>query len=271
MARLFPQNNFVPAKAGTGLRLVVAEAPGQEENLQLEPLVGGSGRRFDALCRAAGVRRNDLTILNTIQCQPPGNVYPTDADALSYISKPDADAAVAQCYRNHVLPILQSKPWKRVDLLGEKALYRLSGKHGIFENRGFPVSILDSGNRPIGLPTLHPAYVARDQIYSKVVISDLSKTLNLAPEYYRPFPSLEDVQAFIATEVCLDIETRYPSKEISMVGLSAKEYTAMTVPFNGAYKAEIRRILLNAETLIGHNLLQFDLPILCEALEIAYP
>lgn len=262
MAQKFPDNNFVPLKPGKGLRLVVAEAPGEQEAIELEPLVGGSGRRFDALCRAAGVRRDDLTLVNTIQCRPPNNLYPTDAAARSYISASEAEASVTQCYRNHVKPVLESRPWQRVDLLGDKALFRLSGKHGIFDNRGFPVGISDLGNRPLGLPTLHPAYVARDQIYAKVVISDLSKGMQLAPEKYIPYPGLDDVSSFKAKTFVFDIENDPRTLDIFCVGLSAAPYTAMCVPFRGAYIPELRRIFREAEAVIGHNSLQHDEPIL---------
>jgi uracil-DNA glycosylase family 4 len=267
----FPDRNFIPTLQGRSLRLVVAEAGGQEEEQQGTPLVGGSGRRLDALARRAGLRREDLTLANTLSCRPLDNLYPTDPDARSYCTASEGQAIVEHCYKNHLLPLLKSRPWQRIDILGDKALKVLTGLTGIMRYRGTVVPIKDLDGKLIGMPTLHPAFVSRNQVYSKVVIADLSKNLTLAPENYNLYPSLEDVQKFDAKTFALDIETKWGTEEITVVGLCAKEYTAMVVPFRGAYKPEIKRILLNAEQIIGQNLIQFDLPILCRALEIEYP
>lgn len=145
MRRLFPANNFVapkfPHKGKDLVRLVVAEAPGTEENSVGEPLVGGSGRVFNKLLERTGINRDGLTIVNCLNCQPPDNVFPTDPEARSYISKDDADKAVKQCLRHHVLPLLESRNWARIDLLGGKALHWLANKSPITIWRGSPVDI----------------------------------------------------------------------------------------------------------------------------------
>src|SRR5258708_40160427 len=111
----------------------------------------------------AGVKRESLTILNCINCRPPANLYPTDPAARRYISEPDAKAAVQECYRNHVKPVLDSRPWSRIDGIGEKSLRTLTGKtDGIMKWRGSPLPILgELKERVIGL--LHPSYLMRDQ------------------------------------------------------------------------------------------------------------
>jgi uracil-DNA glycosylase family 4 len=146
MQKLYPGNTFVvpklPVPGKDLVRLVVGEAPGETEAERGEPLVGGSGKVFDRLCAAAGISRDALTITNCIQCRPPGNVFPTDAAARSYISKAEGEAAVKQCIRNHVLPLLESRMWQRVDILGDKALRLLGQKQeGIFKWRGSPIEI----------------------------------------------------------------------------------------------------------------------------------
>jgi hypothetical protein len=136
MRRLFPDNNFVPPKMGPSLRLAVAEAPGAEEAAAGEPLVGGSGRIFDSLCRKAGVRRDDITIINTVNCRPPENKYPTDASARIYCTEGEGQEIVQHCIRAHVLPLLKSRPWTRIDLIGGKALYWLTGLLSVMKWRG---------------------------------------------------------------------------------------------------------------------------------------
>lgn len=266
MRAKFPDNTFVSPKEGWGNRLVVAEAPGEEESIKGEPLVGGSGRFFDVMASKAGVKRAELTIINTIQCRPPDNVYPTDAAARKYISKDDAHRATSQCYRNHVVPVLRSRHWERIDILGEKPLTTLCGKYGVSHWSGSPLAVPDSldPGKTLAVPTFHPAYIARDQSMLPKVVNDLAKGNVPPPEHYDLYPSLDKVQAFDAKEFAIDIESDIKTGKIFLVGLSSKLYHSMTVPFKGAYIGELQRIFRNAEVIIGHNILQFDLPKLRE-------
>ena len=144
MRKLFPDNTFVspqmPDPNRDLVRLMVGEAPGKEEAASGQPFQGGAGVWLDSMLRHAHIPRSGLTITNCIQCQPPKNIFPTDSDARIYISKEDANEAVSQCYRNHVAPMLRSRAWKRVDLLGDKPLRIVGGKDdGIFKWRGSPI------------------------------------------------------------------------------------------------------------------------------------
>lgn len=273
MRELFPANTFVePTVPRVSTRLVVAEAPGQEEAIEGHPLVGGAGRVFDGLLSKAGINRAGLSIINTIQCRPPNNDYPTSTDAEAYISPQMGHSAVLQCYNNHVRPVLGERTWKRVDVLGNYALTAITGESGITANRGYIHGVKDYPELgEIVVPTIHPAALMRDQLMTPVVISDLKKSLNQPPENYNTHPSLADVRAFTSKVVCLDIETKGWSEEIDMVGVTDGVYRAMTIPFRGPYIPEIKRILLDAEEIIGHNIVSFDLPILCKALGIEWP
>lgn len=260
MRKLFPANTFVPPKRGTGDRLVIAEAPGQEEQIMGEPLVGGSGKLFDGLCSKAGVSRDSLTLINTIQCRPPDNVYPLASEARQYISKADADTAVAQCYRQHVKPVLTGHAWKRIDILGDRSLAAVTGKSGIYNWRGLITEAIDLPGQEIVVPTIHPAALMRDQSMLPVVVSDLKKSLVQPPEHYNVYPSLQDVKNFQATTFCFDIENNQFTGEVYMVGLSDRSFNAICVPFKGPYIAELRRIFQAAKAVIGHNIIQHDLP-----------
>src|SRR5258706_9554591 len=88
------EQNLVLPQTGPSLRLAIAEAPGKDESIAGQPLVGGSGRVMNMLWGKAGIKRESLTIINTINCRPPANLYPTDPSARKYISEPDAKAAV---------------------------------------------------------------------------------------------------------------------------------------------------------------------------------
>jgi hypothetical protein len=110
----------------------------------------------------------------------------------------------------------------------------------------------------------------RDSAMIPATISDLQKGTQVPPEFYNTQPTIEDVQAFVATKFALDIETNRFTKQIICVGLCEKMGKAIVVPFQGAYIAEIRRIIIGAEEIIGHNLVQFDMPHLEEALGLVW-
>jgi uracil-DNA glycosylase family 4 len=270
MARLFPENNFVAPFLVTGNRICVAEAPGAQESEVGEPLVGTAGswlrgrevdgKRSGGLYKAAGVDERTVSRLNVLQCRPPNNLFPTDPDARSYISKEEAVASVNHCFEHHVAPILRSRSWNRIDILGDKALLALTGKTGIMRWRGSPLPVLCCGDSPLAVPTLHPAFIARSQELLPAVVADLRKTTVIPPESYVTHPDLDTVRGFVATEFAFDIECVRATGEITMVGLCAEATRAISVPAKGAYLVELKRIFSNATAVVGHNCIQFDLP-----------
>lgn len=270
MQKLFPNNTLVPPQFPDPkkdlIRLLIGEAPGQEEEAQGKPFVGGSGRILNKLLERTGIDREGLTIINCISCRPPHNVFPTDPEAKSYISKPLAQEAIAHCKRAHVDPVLASRDWRRVDLLGDKPLRIIAGRmEGIGRLRGSPLSIPGTLNKAKGIATYHPSYLMRDQVFLPVAANDLLKSLIEPNEFYIPFPSIEDVRNFTHKRFAFDIECpQYrvlgPSAPAEMVGLSARAGFAMCVPVKGEYKNLLKRIFAAATEVIGHNSIQFDLP-----------
>lgn len=260
MRRLYPENNFVPPTLGPSLRITVAEAPGADEAIAGAPLVGSSGRIMDSMWRRAGVPRDQLTIINTINCRPPDNVYPTDGAARKYCTESEGAEIVSHCYSKHVKPLLENRPWNRIDALGDKALRVLTGKtDGIMKWRGSPLPLIGT-DIPKVVPTLHPAYIMRDQAMIPAVISDLKKGVTTPPEYYNLHPTLQDVTDFRSQFVCFDIESNRFTGQITMIGLQYKPFHVMVVPFTGKYIDEIKRIFRNATHVVGHNIIGFDLP-----------
>jgi DNA polymerase I-like protein with 3'-5' exonuclease and polymerase domains len=170
---------------------------------------------------------------------------------------------VQHCIKTHVEPVLRARPWRRIDIFGDKPLKFLVGKdEGITKWRGSPLPIPILGEKPICIPTLHPAFVARTQEMFPVVVNDLSKSLITPPEHYNLYPSLADLRDFTATEFAFDIETNGWTQEITLVGICDKPFHVLVVPFRGQYVDELKRIFANAKSVIGHNSLQFDLPVL---------
>jgi len=263
LAAKFPKAGFVPVKWGEGDRLVVGEAAGADEEQQGKPFVGKSGQVLQGLYRKAGVDWDALTVINTLSCRPPNNVYPTSAEARSYCTREEGERIVAHCKSRYVEPVLNGRSWVRYDALGEHALETLTGKTGISKWRGMPLEPLHAPGTPNVIPTLHPAFLMREQAKFPVVISDLKKSLVLPPENYNLYPSIGDVQAFTATDFAFDLESnKWNHNEIYLCGLSAKRFEAIVVPWKGPYIQELKRIFRNATVLKGQNILGFDLPVL---------
>lgn len=61
--------------------LLLGEAPGAQEDESGLPFVGRSGQLLDQLLREAGGRREDVAVLNTLKCRPPGNRPPKPAES----------------------------------------------------------------------------------------------------------------------------------------------------------------------------------------------
>ena len=53
------------------------EAPGADEDRQGEPFVGRAGKKLNEIIQAMGIQREEVYILNTIKCRPPGNRNPS--------------------------------------------------------------------------------------------------------------------------------------------------------------------------------------------------
>ena len=76
------RTQVVPGVVPEGARLLlVGEAPGAQEDESGLPFVGRSGQLLDALLDEVGLRREDVAVLNTLKCRPPGNRAPTRAES----------------------------------------------------------------------------------------------------------------------------------------------------------------------------------------------
>lgn len=261
MARLFPNNNFVPPKAGTGNTLVLLEAPDAEEERQLEPAVGPTGKKLDSWLGRVGYSRAEVTIGNSVNCRPPSNAYPTSSEARSYIALDEGKQAVAHCYQNHVLPLLQSQPWEKVLLFGDRVLQQVTGKQGIKRWGGSPLAIPALGPEPRALATYHPAAIMREERMLPLVFSDLRKELAVPAEAFNIQPTPEDVPVDLPA-FAADIETDRETQAIKMVGISWENHRAVVVPFAGEYIDRLKLLFAQVRRVVLHNGIAFDLPVL---------
>lgn len=254
------ENNFIPPQLGSTLRLAVTDAPEFEDSLKGTQLSGGSGRAMNRMYRMAGIKTDSLHVINTIQCRPPDDIYPSHKAAGDYISPSDGAKAVEQCYRNYVVPLLAGNPWDRIDALGEESLRLLTGKtDGVMKWRGSPLPLVGT-TEPKVIATVPPSMIMKAQYLIPAIISDLRKGTQVPPETYNLHPTVQDLIDFRSETFCYDIETNRFTNQITMVGLSFRPYHVIVVPFQGAYVDELKRIFRNAKHVIGQNIIGFDNP-----------
>lgn len=150
--------------------LLIGEGPGAEEDRQGRPFVGAAGRLLDLGLEALGLTESLLHIANIVKCRPPGNRVPTEEEARA-------------CRPLLAAQFRFARP-KIIVLLGATAFHYFTGsKEGITKARG---TWIEKNGFQI-LPTLHPAYILRNNRERVHLWEDLSmvraklEELGLAP------------------------------------------------------------------------------------------
>lgn len=139
------------------------EAPGHDEDLAGRPFVGRAGELLTRMIEAGmGLRREEVFILNTLKCRPPGNRTPGPDEIAACRPWLEAQLAVI---RPRVIVALGNPAVQ--SLLGPVgAITRVRGK--VFEAFGARV-----------VPTFHPAYLLRNPDAKREAWEDLKLVLRL--------------------------------------------------------------------------------------------
>lgn len=132
------------------------EAPGAEEDREGRPFVGKAGQLLTKMIEACTLRREEVYILNTIKCRPPGNRNPTPEE-------------VANCrpFFEQQLRLLQPQYIVCLGAVSTSALLRttlsIGQLRGVFHHyQGTKV-----------LVTYHPAYLLRNPDAKRLAWQDL--------------------------------------------------------------------------------------------------
>ncbi|HVX12422.1 MAG TPA: uracil-DNA glycosylase family protein [Pirellulales bacterium] len=138
----------------------MGEAPGADEDRQGEPFVGRAGQLLNKIIEACGLRRQDVYILNTLKCRPPGNRNPLPNE-------------VANCreFLNRQLDIIQPQFICCLGLVAAQALLGVESSMSRLRKRFFDYR----GSRV--LCTYHPAYLLRNPSAKKDVWEDMQLLL----------------------------------------------------------------------------------------------
>jgi uracil-DNA glycosylase family 4 len=267
---------------------IIGEAPGENEDKTKILFSGPAGHSLDGFFRSAGIDRRNTFITNVVCARPPGN----------NLSRLIEYGLSVEDFKPSLKNRLERYRPKCVLALGATALEALTGKTGIFDQRG---SILESTLVP-GLkviPTIHPAALLRmaDDSSKSVITSSkgaikwdygttrIAMTLDFrrAKEESRyadlrlPVRNLnyDSIVRAIgqiapAPYVAFDIETA--GTTITHLGLAPSSDYAVSIPLTSLDVTTdqrvkviemVRTLLLNHRGLIAQNA-QFDMTLLLQ-------
>lgn len=248
---------YVPLELGTGKELWVGEAADREDAQTGKPFSGGAGSWLSSMMRAARISRTSPSIINVLGCHPPDNIFPGSMK-WSATDRSTARGAVEYCRQHHLEPALSQIQPTRIVALGNEALRAVTNRSGILQWRGSPLPLRGRmAEGPKVVPTLHPAFLMRQAALFSVAVQDLRRRLDLPPEDYDLYPTIDTVRSFAATTFSFDFEWD-STGSITMCGLSDRWYKSICVPFVGEFIPELKRIFEAAEVLIGHNIVDAD-------------
>ena len=151
---------FVPGEGPADAKIVVVgQAPGRNEDIELRPFIGMAGKLLTHLLKLAGLNRENVYIMSVVQFFPPENRIPTDEE-------------VGLCK-----PLLYKqtgviKP-KLVIALGNLACSTLTGKTNVMNIHG-TVAKSKEHNVNVFL-TLHPAAAVRIKSNMPIIEEDFRK------------------------------------------------------------------------------------------------
>lgn len=232
----------------------VGEAPSDEELEHGKPLVGPSGRIFNAMLRTAQLDRAEFLITNVFDEKLPDNdvanwcVPLSDARKLGITDIPPIGSAgfLSLDHRHHLVRLQQElERWRPSVIvpLGGTALWALTGHTGISALRGgvTAASRLVPGVKL--LPTYHPMFVMHQWKMYTVVVGDFLKAIREAKrgrDIIYPKrklilePDFSDMETILPSLLLsdllsVDIETGWG--QITCIGFAPNSETAICIPF----------------------------------------
>lgn len=140
-------SSYVPGFGNSDPKLmIVGEAPGKNEDEQLKPFVGATGRMVDDYLITAGTNRTEVYTTNVSKYRPPYN----DFGKLHLIGV-DIEQQIQELWTNEIEVL---KP-NTILVLGNEALKAVVGVEGILNYRGSILTAKDGKTKVVA--TIHPA------------------------------------------------------------------------------------------------------------------
>lgn len=254
---------------GMSMIAVVGEAPGEQEERQGRPFVGPSGEELDRALRQAGLDRRKILVCNILACRPPGNDLELYMKSLGKKAREEAAAQEAEeggdekAQKKRKAEVKVVSPLdccmprflNEVDgiqnfiTLGKTATKMVTGQaSGILSIRGGLMELEETAetSRRRVMPTVHPAFVLRQQRWAHVFRSDVHRAAawfqgraDWVPPNVTYNPTAAELDAFLSglEMITFDLETEGleclttralciglgDEKNVMMVGLLGKD------------------------------------------------
>lgn len=243
--------------------MLVGESWGAEEERTRLPFQGASGQELNKLLQEAGILRSECYTTNLVNARPPFNDLERWATWKKKDIQPDMvpfrDAwvkpIVVEGYASLCREIELIKP-NVVVALGNYAMWALTGAKGIMKWRGSqlqvqtpPIPGVQLSVRPKLIPTVHPAYVLRDDSFWPMAVLDLKRvarerstseysnvpewSFTVRPSFERVLECLHSLYAAVSRGALewldFDLETR--AGHIACAGISWSRTEAICIPF----------------------------------------
>lgn len=127
--------------------VIIAEAPGKEEDEQGHPLVGRSGKLIEQMLNGIGLKREDTWRANCLCCRPPENRDPLDEEIEACISHMKKQVDII----NPKVLILLGKFAAHTVLKTDEPISKLVNQWYEFNNQEFAAYVM-----------YHPSYILRN-------------------------------------------------------------------------------------------------------------
>ncbi len=258
--------------------MVIAEAPGWEENKWGRPLIGVSGEEARHHLDLNGISRQGVWLDNICRCQPEGNRTPTASE-------------IEECTTRHLIPTIHRLKPKFIIAMGRTAIRWVLGPTDVELTHGIPRPAKVAGHDTVVIPTYHPAaglhspetmiLFHTDMVLAgKVVKGEIPATLPVdqfeSEESYHvigdhsTFPLSPDHlslyaenQGMVPGKLVVAVDTEWARGKMWCLSLSIAPGTAWVIMADQQASLGLLQQLLGSRDVITviHNAL-YDLPVL---------
>jgi len=162
-----PGINPVPGEGNPDAKIIlIGEAPGFNENIQMRPFVGQSGKLMRKNLVACGFSEGEVYITNIVKFRPPENRDPTPAEIAFF--QPFLDEQISIIGPEYIVT------------LGRFSMYKFLGENiSIGRIHGIPAQIDWQGKKITIFPMFHPAAALRAGGVMRQFESDFKKLTSL--------------------------------------------------------------------------------------------
>lgn len=255
---------YVPAVGPKQCKVAfVGEAPGREEEANLQPFIGTAGRIFNSNLHMVGLSRQLCYITNISKYSIPHNDFKS---AFWTGKSPNQHLLHAKA---ELLEELDQLDTNVVVPLGANPLWALTGHSQIGKWRGSILSTtLPSGKVVKVVGTYHPAAIIRNWGFNPIQRFDLKKAVRESefPEVNLPqrnliiSPTLDTIMEFFAKnrgDYAFDIETSPGS--INCISFAFSRHEALSIPTTKGYWGSwenLRMVLRIIHKVLGRDCLK---------------